>query len=102
MSAAVLEFKRSAIWSAALTIPIFLLGLFLFDAHGAHVFQFTAPLGLFIIMPWAAIQDSGLYYRLGPGALPLIAIAQWAWYFVPVCLVRFVAARLRTTHPQQS
>ena len=41
------EFKRSALWSAALTVPAFLLGLFMFDVHGEHAFEFTAPLGGF-------------------------------------------------------
>jgi hypothetical protein len=89
------ELKRSAAWSAALAVPIFLLGLFLFDAHGTHVFQFTGALGLAIILPWAAIHDSGLSYHLGLGALPLIFLGQWAWCFLPVYLLRLLITHVR-------
>ncbi len=97
MSPTLLELKRSALWSAVLTVPIFLLGVFLFDVHGKHLFEFAMPLGLAIILPWAAIHDSGLQYRLGLGALPLIVIAQWAWCFIPVWLVRLLVARFRAS-----
>lgn len=97
MSPILVELKRSALWSAGLTVPIMLLGFFLLDAHGTHVFQFAAPLGLAIILPVAAIHDSGLQYRLGLSALPLIFIAQWAWCFVPVSLVHLLAIRIRAS-----
>lgn len=90
------ELKRCAAWSAALTIPVFLFGIFLFEPHGTHAYEFTGLLGLAIIWPWTAIQSSGLQYELGLIAIPLIVVAQWIWCFLCVWLARLLIARFRT------
>ena len=96
MSPTAVELRRIAVWTAALTVPLFLLGLFLFDIHGEHIFSFTAPLGLAMILPWAWVHDSGLSYRLGSGALPLILLGQWVWFLIPVAAIRLLARRTST------
>ena len=96
MSPTASELRRIAVWTAALTVPLFLLGLLLFDVHGVHIFGFTAPLGLAMILPWAWVHDSGLSYRLGLGAIPLIVLGQWAWFLIPVAAVRALARRTST------
>jgi hypothetical protein len=98
MSAVTSEFKRSAILCAWLTIPIYLFGLYLFDVHGSHMFEFTSPIGLVIIYPAGFIHDSGLQNHLGLGSLPLIFIAQWAWCFIPVHLCRLLVRSLRSSN----
>jgi len=85
--------EKSAIWSACLTVPFFLFGLYLLDVHGKHFFSFTAPLGFAIITPWAFIHDSGFGYRLGNAAFPIVFLAQWAWFFLPVHLVRWLYSK---------
>ena len=96
MSPTASEVRRIAVWTAALTVPMFLLGLFLFDIHGEHIFSFTTPMGLAMILPWAWVHDSGLSYRLGLGALPLIVFGQWAWFLIPVAAIRVLARRTAT------
>ena len=90
------ELRRCAAWSAALTIPVFLFGIFLFNPRGTHAYGFTGLLGLAIIWPWTEIQSSGLQYELGLMALPLVVVAQWLWCFLFVWVVRLLVARLRT------
>jgi hypothetical protein len=97
MNAVSSEFKRSAILCAWLTIPIYLFGLYLFDVHGSHMFEFTSFIGLIIIYPAGFIHDSGLQYHLGLGSLPLIFIIQWAWYLIPVHLCRILVRSLRSS-----
>lgn len=93
MTPAKVELKRCAFWSAGITLPLYLLGLYLFNPHATHTTWLTARLGLAIIFPTVALQDSGFVYRFGFTALPVVVAAQWAWFFVPVWMIRFLAGR---------
>jgi len=91
------QFKRSALWSLALTVPLFFLGSYLFNPHGSIESAALRIFGLALIYPSAVIQEIGLAYSLGPtAALISVVVLQYIWTFLAAFSIRYISQYIGT------
>ncbi len=71
-----------------LFLPIALMGFYLVTPHGGAGKEALAPIGMFLILPWVALSELGVWS--GPGGL-FAYLAQYLWSLPWVALLRWLA-----------